>query len=94
MRKIISYAINSAWRTNDKLFMFPHAKGAGAHSRSRASVASRGEIASTLGKMSSARWIEYPPRSLTGVEVLPDQKPRNPQATLCPISDHSERDHR
>jgi len=24
MRKMISYTINSVWRTNDKLFMFPH----------------------------------------------------------------------
>jgi len=24
MSKIISYMMNSAWRTNDKWFMFPH----------------------------------------------------------------------
>jgi site-specific recombinase XerD len=48
MRKVITYTINSAWRTNDKLFIFPHA-GARAHSRSGASVASRGEIPTTLG---------------------------------------------
>jgi hypothetical protein len=42
-------------------------------------------------KLVPAHGIEYPPRPVTRAEALPDQKPGNPQATLCPISARPER---